>query len=146
MANAKTTNAGSPATGLIACEVCLKEIPKSVAQSHEGPDYVYYFCGPACYEKWQAGAGMREVGLEISGLEPDFAAAQALAQTVAQRYAEDAMPLAWFDRERGKESPEVPECQHKPGWLAYAESHGGDLKIDINHGAYVFIFATGKQD
>ena len=56
------------------------------------------------------------------------------------------MLLAWFDREGGKESPEVPECQHKPGWLAYAESHGGDLKVDINHGAYVFIFATTKQD
>lgn len=132
--------------GLVACEVCLKEIPRSVARSLEGVDYVYHFCGQKCYEKWQAGAGMREVGLEISGLELDFAAAQALAQTVAQRYAGDAMPLAWFDRERGGESPEVPECQHKPGWLAYAESHGGDLKIDINHGAYVFIFATGKQD
>jgi hypothetical protein len=132
--------------GPVACEVCLKEIPRSVARSLEGPDYVYHFCGQGCYEKWLAGAGMRAVGLEVSGTELDFEAAQALAQTAARRYAEDAMLLAWFDRERGKESPEVPECQRKPGWIAYAESHGGDLKIDVNRGAYVFIFATGKQD
>jgi len=140
------TKTDVPEEGLVACEVCLKEIPRSVARSLEGPDYVYHFCGQKCYEKWQAGAGMREVGLEVSGMDLDFGAAQALAESVAKRYAEDAMPLAWFDRERGKESPEVPECQHKPGWLAYAESHGGDLKIDINHGAYVFIFTTIKQD
>ncbi|MBI3778240.1 MAG: AF1514 family protein [Gammaproteobacteria bacterium] len=139
------TTTDVPEEGLVACEVCLKEIPRSVARSLEGPDYVYYFCGQQCYEKWQAGAGMREVGLEVSGMDLDFAAAQALAESAAKRYAEDAMLLAWFDRERGKESPNVPECQHKPGWLAYAESHGGDLKIDINHGAYVFIFTTTKQ-
>ena len=79
-------------------------------------------------------------------MDLDFGAAQVLAESAATRYPEDAMPLAWFDREGGKESPEVPECQHKPGWLAYAERHGGDLKGDINHGAYVFIFATTKQD
>lgn len=132
--------------GVVACDVCLKEIPKSAAHSLEGPDYVYHFCGPACYEKWRAGAGMRAVGMEVSGMDFDFAAAQALAQTVARRLAEDTMLLAWFDRERGQESPQVPECQHKPGWLAYAESHGGNLKVDVNHGAYVFIFATGQQD
>ena len=140
------TTTDVPEEGPVACEVCLKEIPRSVARSLEGVDYVYHFCGQQCYEKWQAGAGMREVGLEVSGMDLDFGAAQALAESAAKQYAEDAMLLAWFDRERGKESPEVPECQHKPGWLAYAESHGGDLKIDINHGAYVFIFATGKQD
>lgn len=132
--------------GLVSCEVCLKEIPRSVARSLEGPDYVYYFCGQQCYEKWQVGTGMREVGVEVSGLKLDFGAAQVLAVSAVKQHAGDAMLLAWFDRDHGRESPEVPECQHKPGWLAYAESHGGDLKIDINHGAYVFIFATTKQD
>ena len=88
---------------------------------------------------------MHAVGMEVSGMELDFTAAQALALTVARRLAEDAMLLAWFDRERGRESPQVPECQHKHGWLAYAESHVGDLKVDVNRGAYVFIFATGRQ-
>lgn len=46
----------SPATAEppLSCDTCLKEIPASVAQSLEGPDYVHHFCGPACYERWQA--------------------------------------------------------------------------------------------
>jgi hypothetical protein len=37
----------------VACEICLKAVPKSVAQSREGTEYVYYFCGAACYSQWQ---------------------------------------------------------------------------------------------
>ena len=37
----------------IACQVCLKEIPRSAAQSQEGAEYVYYFCGDKCYQQWQ---------------------------------------------------------------------------------------------
>jgi hypothetical protein len=43
----------SPPYGVVACEVCLKEIPRSVASSNEGTDYVLYFCGDACFEQWQ---------------------------------------------------------------------------------------------
>lgn len=49
----------------IACEVCLTEIPTSVAQSAEGGDYVHYFCGIDCLERWKeqerrdAGAALR---------------------------------------------------------------------------------------
>jgi hypothetical protein len=39
---------------LVPCEVCLKEIPKSVAVSAEDQDYVLYFCGVDCYEEWSA--------------------------------------------------------------------------------------------
>jgi hypothetical protein len=39
---------------LVSCEVCLKEIPKSGAQSAETSDYVVYFCGLDCYEEWAA--------------------------------------------------------------------------------------------
>lgn len=38
---------------LLACEICLAEIPASVAQSLEGPDYIHHFCGLECYTKWQ---------------------------------------------------------------------------------------------
>lgn len=38
---------------LVSCQICLKEVPKSVAQSLEGSEYVYYFCGADCYAKWQ---------------------------------------------------------------------------------------------
>ena len=37
----------------VSCEVCLKEIPVSEAQSEEALDYVLHFCGLECHEKWQ---------------------------------------------------------------------------------------------
>ncbi|MFP4131207.1 DUF3330 domain-containing protein [Thiohalospira sp.] len=40
-------------TPTIACEVCLTEVPASVAQTAEGPDYVQHFCGLDCLERWQ---------------------------------------------------------------------------------------------
>lgn len=38
----------------LSCEICLNEIPDSVAQSLEGPDYVHYFCGADCFAEWQS--------------------------------------------------------------------------------------------
>lgn len=37
---------------LIACEVCLKEVPATDAESSETADYVAHFCGLECYEQW----------------------------------------------------------------------------------------------
>ena len=39
---------------LVDCEICLKEIPLSEAKSEEATDYVMYFCGLECFEKWKA--------------------------------------------------------------------------------------------
>jgi len=39
----------------VPCEVCLKEIPKSEAKVVEAEDYVHYFCGLDCFEKWKKG-------------------------------------------------------------------------------------------
>lgn len=134
MAESKTT---------VVCEVCLKEIPKSVAKSEEALDYVHYFCGDACYQDWLAAPDMRRFSLTVSGLPIEFKAAQELAKTAARSQAKEATLIAWFDRKQGKESPQIPECQHKPGWLSYAESHGGDIQVDINHGDYIFVFVSG---
>ncbi len=38
---------------LIACDVCMKEIPRDVAKSEEGREYVYHFCGQECFDKWK---------------------------------------------------------------------------------------------
>lgn len=42
---------------MVSCQVCLKEVPKSVAQSLEGSEYVYHFCGADCYQRWQKQGG-----------------------------------------------------------------------------------------
>lgn len=39
-------------TDKVACEVCLKEIPRSEAKTEEAMDYVVHFCGLDCYQKW----------------------------------------------------------------------------------------------
>ena len=36
----------------VACAVCQAEIPKAAALHAEGKDYVYHFCGAACFEHW----------------------------------------------------------------------------------------------
>lgn len=43
------------ATGaeMVACDICLKEIPASEARSDEASEYVRYFCGLECYAKWK---------------------------------------------------------------------------------------------
>ena len=38
---------------VVSCEICLAEIPATVAHSTEGPDYVHHFCGLNCLEQWQ---------------------------------------------------------------------------------------------
>ena len=43
----------STETEKVSCRTCLKEIPKSEAKVAEVSDYVAYFCGLECYEKWQ---------------------------------------------------------------------------------------------
>lgn len=36
----------------LSCTICLRDIPPSVAQTLEGPDYVHHFCGIECLELW----------------------------------------------------------------------------------------------
>ena len=36
----------------VACEICLKEVPKSEAMVAEAEDYFVYFCGLECYARW----------------------------------------------------------------------------------------------
>ena len=37
---------------LVACEICLKEVPVSGAKSDETSDYVAHFCGLECHSRW----------------------------------------------------------------------------------------------
>lgn len=48
---------------VIACEICLKEIPRDLAKSEEAKGYVHYFCGDACFVRWQTD--------EVSGTPPE---------------------------------------------------------------------------
>jgi hypothetical protein len=71
----------------------------------------------------------------------DFTRAKAIADQRARELAAEPMLLAWYNRSTGEFSPPVT-CSDdiRPTWLIYAESRGGDLVIDINREAYVFVY------
>ena len=37
----------------VACSVCQHEIPLSAAISREASDYVEYYCGLECFQRWR---------------------------------------------------------------------------------------------
>lgn len=49
--------------GYVACDVCLAEIPESVAMSSEGDEYTQHFCGIECYNKWRDAQKAQEAKL-----------------------------------------------------------------------------------
>jgi hypothetical protein len=118
-------------TETIACEICLREIPPSVAQSGEGQEYVYYFCGDACYEQWLEQAPDSDIALRVAGTSLDYDTALAMARLLAHDVANHLTLAAWSDRARGR-SMEPP-----------AASQGAGTRININDGEYVFVFAPG---
>ena len=44
----------------VACEICLREVPKSESTVPEAIDYVAYFCGLDCYDKWKSQNGKHD--------------------------------------------------------------------------------------
>ena len=73
----------------------------------------------------------------------DFSRARELADGEARKRSADPMLLAWYNGRTGEFSPKV-ECggEDKPGWLIYAETRGGDIVIDLNDEAYVFVYRS----
>ncbi len=78
--------------------------------------------------------------INLEGKELDFSLAKRLADNLVSDSISEPMLIAWYDGKKGEEHPSVPECQHKPGWLAYAEGHGGRVRIDVNGPEYSFIY------
>ena len=65
-----------------------------------------------------------EIRLSIEDEKIDYSLARCLSEDIAATMIAEPLLIAWFDGEKYQEHPEVPECQHKPGWLAYAVGHG----------------------
>lgn len=47
------TNTPKAEEPLLACKVCMKDIPESVGKSPEAEDYVQHFCGIECFSEWE---------------------------------------------------------------------------------------------
>jgi Cu+-exporting ATPase len=88
----------------------------------------------------------KEIDVSVQGTALDYAAADALADVLAMKVARDVMLVAWFDGKNDVGYPAVQECTgDTPTWLAYAESHDGNLGVNINGGEFIFVFATGLK-
>lgn len=59
--NEKRANPARGSGALLSCEVCCNEIPQSEALNAEAADYIYHFCGPSCFARFDA-AHVREHG------------------------------------------------------------------------------------
>jgi len=46
-----------PSDSYVPCAACHREIPLSTAVWREGSDYVAYFCGLECYDRWRNQSG-----------------------------------------------------------------------------------------
>lgn len=88
---------------------------------------------------------------EVTGGHPelDLTEARALADQIANAKAEMPILIAWYDRDRDFESPaHAGECHDGcdvPGYLAYAESRGASIRVDVDEGRFVFCYLpTGE--
>ena len=84
--------------------------------------------------------------IELNRQQPltDYLQAMKLANSVADEKLVDYMLLSWYDRDRDFESPQhASECHQAsavPGYVDYGLNHGAKLKVDIEHGRFVFFY------
>lgn len=89
----------------------------------------------------------KEIDVSVQGVALDYAAAHTLASALAEKAAGETMLVAWFDDKNKVGYPEAQECTgDKPGWRAYAESHGGNVEVNVNGGEFIFVFVTGPEN
>lgn len=90
----------------------------------------------------EPGAITREtINITIDDPNLDFELARQQAKTKALAINRNAMQLAWYDQQAGKGFPDY-DCGagDRPPWQVFADSRGANLTIDINGGAYIFLY------
>jgi len=84
------------------------------------------------------------VELEPNERVPDYRAAMSIANAEAEKRIGQHMLLSWYDHDRDFESPQhTSECHQDsavPGYVDYGIHHGATLKVDIEHGRFVFFY------
>ncbi len=80
-----------------------------------------------------------DLKLDEGRLTPE--SARQAADEEARAHDEEPMLISWYEAGSGRHSPRVECCRDDvPGWLAYAQSRGADLVININDLSYVFVY------
>ena len=85
-----------------------------------------------------------EPDAETKNADMDYQRAMQQANQIAEKKLGDYMLLSWYDRDRDFESPQhASECHADsavPGYVDYGIYHGANLKVDFEHGRYVFFY------
>ncbi|MEN8133904.1 MAG: AF1514 family protein [Thermodesulfobacteriota bacterium] len=86
---------------------------------------------------------MKEIDIQISGCNVSQGQAQEIGQLLAEQDNPDSMVISRFNRAANACSPCCLKgaLGEKPAWEVYGENHGGQLKITVNKGDYIFIFS-----
>ncbi len=84
------------------------------------------------------------VEIDPDGRVSDYRAAMNIANAEAEDRIGQYMLVSWYDRDRDFESPQhASECHQDsavPGYVDYGIHHGATLKVDIEHGRFVFFY------
>jgi hypothetical protein len=82
--------------------------------------------------------------LDCRELDVGFDAARRLADRAAEVILVEPLLLSWYDRDRDLEAPgHVNECHagcETPGYVDYAANRGGELRVDVDGGRFVFCY------
>jgi hypothetical protein len=62
-----TSDCGEATEHKLTCAECCGQLPRAGAVSGEANDYVYHFCGTACYDKWRTRASHVDTGKNQTG-------------------------------------------------------------------------------
>jgi hypothetical protein len=81
------------------------------------------------------------VKLTIDEPDLDFNTARDRAKVKALEINRNAMQLAWYNGQTGKGFPDY-DCGpgDRPPWQVFSDSRGANLTIDVNEGAFLFIY------
>jgi hypothetical protein len=85
---------------------------------------------------------MRQIHIHVPGTDLDYLVARQLAASRANLESgiREPVMMAWHDRRASMMSPVIEGGDVNTRWHDYAESHDGQLEIDVN-GDYDFVFA-----
>ncbi|MEE4113111.1 MAG: AF1514 family protein [Desulfobacteraceae bacterium] len=83
------------------------------------------------------------VKLTIDAPDLDFDTARAQAKAKALDISPNAMQLAWYNGQTDQGFPNY-DCGRgdRPPWQVFADSRGANLTIDVNDGAFIFLYLT----
>jgi hypothetical protein len=85
---------------------------------------------------------LETISITVNSFRLNFDYARRISSAVAKSYNPDTSLTAWFDRKQDRYSPSLEECDAAGllDWEEYGRNHGGQKKVIVGDGDYVFIY------